>query len=125
MATETKATAPTSTSSAKSGNNTNAILAWLFAPITSLIWMNDEDEYLRWHAKQSLYWGLASIIVYVGGSIIAFILSFILIGFFVWCLISVWMILDIVVRIMGIVKANNGEKWEVPVVSKMFSGIIK
>lgn len=102
-----------------SNSKTNAILAWIFAPITSLIWMNDADEFLKHHAKQSLYWGIASVIVYVGGNVLAFVLSFVLIGFLFWCVIGVWVILDIVVRIMGAVKANQGEKWVVPVIGKM------
>jgi uncharacterized membrane protein len=101
--------AETTTASAGSNSKTNAILAWLFAPITSLIWMNDKDEFLKYHAKQSLAWGITSII----GHTVCFFLSFIFIGMCIW---PIWSILDLVVRIYGLVKANNGEKWEVPVV---------
>jgi uncharacterized protein len=95
-----------------SNNKTNAILAWLFAPITSFIWMNDADEFLKHHAKQSLYWGVADIVVWG----ILFVLSFLIIGA---CLMPIWAIIDLVVRVMGIVKANNGEKWVVPVIGGM------
>ena len=95
-----------------SANKTNAILAWLFAPITSFIWMNDADEFLKHHAKQSLYWGIASFIAWA----ILFVLSFVVVGA---CLMPVWGIIDLVVRIMGIVKANQGEKWVVPVIGGM------
>ncbi len=93
---------------------TNAILAWIFAPITSAIWMNDTDDFLRHHAKQSLSWGIVSII----GHGACFFLTFLIIGVCLWPL---WSLLDIVVRVVGLVKANNGEKWEVPVVG----GLIK
>lgn len=100
----------------KSGGDTktNAILAWLFTPITSLIWMNDKDEFLQYHAKQSLSWGLVAIFGYV----VCFVTSFFLIGLCLW---MIWPLVDLVVRVYGIVKANSGEKWEVPVVG----GLIK
>ncbi len=109
------------TSSSASNSKTNAILAWLFAPITSLIWMNDADEFLKHHAKQSLYWGAFTLIVYVGGFILSTLLAFVTFGLgsLLYCLIFPFSILDIVVRIMGIVKSNNGEKWVVPVIGKM------
>lgn len=91
---------------------TSAILAWFFAPITSIIWMNEKDEFLRYHAKQSLSWSLVSIAVYVVCTVTAFLII-------PACFAALWAILDIVVRIYGIVKANNGEKWEVPVVGNL------
>ncbi len=97
-----------------SSNKTNAILAWIFAPITSIIWMNDADEFLKYHAKQSLSWSLVAI----GGHFVCFVLSFLLIGMCLWPL---WGLLDVIVRVYGLVQANNGVKWEVPVVG----GLIK
>lgn len=91
---------------------TSAILAWIFSPITSIIWMNDKDDFLKYHAKQSLAWGIVAIV----GHMLCFFLSFIFIGMCLW---PVWSILDLVVRVYGLVKANNGEKWEVPVVGGM------
>lgn len=93
---------------------TNAMLAWLFAPITSIIWMNDKNEFLQYHAKQSLSWSLVAIVGHV-------FLSFLVVIFIGACLWPIWILLDFVVRIYGLVKANSGEKWEVPVVG----GLIK
>ncbi len=116
MAEEKKAT------SAKSDVKTNAILAWLFAPITSLIWKDDKDEFLSYHAKQSLSWGIVAVIGHVALFVLGTVLSVVFVGIF--CLVilwPIWGVLDLVVRIVGLVKANNGEKWEVPVVG----GLIK
>jgi len=105
-----EATATPSASSTAGGNTkTNAILAWIFAPITSIIWMNEKDEFLKHHAKQSLAWGVTALI----GHVLCFVLSFVIIGACLWPL---WSLLDLGVRVYGLVKANNGEKWEVPVV---------
>jgi len=100
------------TATAKSDPKTNAILAWIFAPVTSIIWMNDADEFLKYHAKQSLSWSIVALI----GHLVCFFLSFVLIGMCLWPL---WIILDLVVRVYGLMKANNGEKWEVPVVGTL------
>lgn len=111
----------TTATSSGSNSKTNAILAWIFAPITSLIWMNDADDFLKHHAKQSLYWGVFAVIVYVAGTILVTILAAITFGLgsILGCLIPVFAIFDVVVRIMGAVKANQGEKWVVPVIGKM------
>ena len=106
--------AEATTASTASGSNskTNAILAWIFAPITSLIWMNEKDDFLKYHAKQSLAWGITAII----GHAVCFALSFVIVGMCLW---PIWGLVDLGVRVYGLVKANNGEKWEVPVVGGM------
>lgn len=102
-------------------NYTNQILCWVFAPITSLIWMNDADKDLQKHAKVTLYFGLASVVIYILVFVISTIVSFITFGCgsLLYCLAMIWWILDIVVRIMGAVKASKGELFEIPVISGM------
>ncbi len=98
---------------------TNAILTWLFAPITSLIWMNDNNEFLKYHAKQSLSWSIVAIAGHFIFFVLGTVLTVIFIGVFCYLLGLIWLALDVVVRVMGLVKANNGEKWEVPVVGNL------
>lgn len=98
----------------ESPNRTNALLAWIFAPLTSFIFLNDEDAFTKKCAKHSMYFGIASIVIYIVLSVIATV-SFGILS----CLIFVWSIADLAVRIMGAVKANNGELFEVPVISGM------
>jgi len=108
--------AEATTASTASGSNTkiNALLAWIFAPITSLIWMNEKDDFLKYHAKQSLAWSITAIV----GHVLCGALMIVFIGMCLW---PIWLLIDVGVRIYGAVKANNGEKWEVPVVG----GLIK
>ena len=118
MAEEKKAASPDSISS-KSGSNSSdqtlyIVLAWLFAPVAGAFFMKDQNDMIQFHAKQSVSWGIVSLI----GHFVCFLLSFVVIGACVW---PVWSLLDTVVRIVGIVKGLNGEKWEVPVVG----GLIK
>ena len=102
-------------------NRTNALLSWIFAPITSFIFMNDEDAFTKRCAKHSLYFGVASVLIYIVLTVVVTVGTFVTFGFgsLCSCLIFVWGVVDLVVRIMGAVKANNGELFEVPVISGM------
>jgi len=104
---------------AASPNRTNALLTWIFAPITSFIFMNDEDEFTRRCAKHSMYFGVAMIVLHVGMWILGTVGSIIIIGSVCFCVDAVLWLVDLVVRIMGAVKANNGELFEVPIISGM------
>ncbi|MBU0975669.1 MAG: DUF4870 domain-containing protein [Patescibacteria group bacterium] len=102
------------TATSASPNRTNALLAWIFAPLTSFIFLNDEDAFTKKCAKHSMYFGIASIVMYIVLSVLATI-SFGILS----CLVLVWVAVDLIVRIMGAVKANSGELFEVPVISGM------
>ena len=107
---------------APSPNRTNALLAWIFAPITSFIFMNDADEFTKKCAKHSMYFGIAMILGHVLMWILSSVLTAVTLGFgalCLWILPTGWFVVDIVGRIMGAVKANNGELFEVPVISGM------
>jgi len=81
--------------------------------------MNDEDEFTRKCAKHSMYFGVADVIIqivlWVGGTILAVFV----VGVCCYVIAMVWGIVSIAVRIIGAVKANNGELFEVPVISGM------
>lgn len=101
-----------------STNRTNAILAWVFAPITSLIFKDDKDEFTRKCAKHSLYFGVAVVAIHIVMWILGTIGSVFIVGIFCFMLDAVVWLADLAVRIMGAVKANNGELFEVPITSK-------
>lgn len=105
--------------SGQPANRTNALLAWIFAPITSFIFMNDEDPFTKKCAKHSLYFGLAMVIVHVVLWGLGFVGSLFIVGAFCFCIDAIVWVVDIAVRVMGAVKANNGELFEVPVISGM------
>ena len=103
-------------------NKTNAILAWVFAPITSFIFMNDEDEFTKKVAKHSMYFGVADFIMWVVLILGTTLGGVITLGIGAICcsiLSFIWGAVSLAVRIIGAVKANNGELFEVPVISGM------
>ena len=107
--------------SGQSPNRTNAMLAWLIAPITSFIFMNDEDAFTKRCAKHSLYFGLVDVAIHLGLWIVGAVLSLIVVGVCCYVIWIGWVFVSIGVRIIGAVKANQGELFEVPVIS----GLIK
>ncbi len=116
--------APLSPESAK----TNAILAWLFAPFTSFVWRNSENELLSNHAKESYYLGVLNLVAFAILFVLQICYSVFLgslfyssfyfgIGTLVSC---VWWILWLIIvafvsipRIMGIMKASKRETWRI------------
>ncbi|MBN2015397.1 DUF4870 domain-containing protein [Candidatus Dojkabacteria bacterium] len=107
------------TAASPKANKTNALLAWIFAPITSFIFMNDEDEFTKKCAKHSLYFGVVMVVVHVALWILGTVGAVFIVGTVCFCVDAVVWIADIAVRVMGAVKANNGELFEVPVISGM------
>jgi uncharacterized Tic20 family protein len=104
---------------AVSPNRTNALLAWIFAPITSFIFMNDEDEFTKKCAKHSLYFGVAMVVIHVALWILGTVGAIFIVGSVCFCIDAVVWVADLAVRVMGAVKANSGELFEVPVISGM------
>jgi uncharacterized Tic20 family protein len=130
---------PEATSTA-SDAKTNAILAWIFAPFTSFAWKDSTDEFVKAHARASLYLGIAnvisSIVIFVlqicmGVVLGAFLYNSYLFGFagivdcFWWLLNMANGAFILIPRLIGVVKANNGEKWEVPYITESLKKIIK
>lgn len=104
---------------ASSPNRTNALLAWIFAPISSFIFKDDKDAFTKRCAMHSLYFGVADVIIQVVLWVGGIILSFAVIGVCCFPIAGLWGIASIAIRIVGAVKANNGEVFEVPVISDM------
>lgn len=81
------------------------VLTWVTGLIIYLV-ANKNDKYARYHAMQSIVFGIAA-------TIIGIILGFIpIIG---WILSPIYSILVIVAIIIFAVKAYNGEKFKLPV----------
>ena len=83
--------------------------------------MNDEDEFTKKCAKHSMYFGVASVIVYIVLVALISVGTVVTmgIGSVCSCLVAVWGLVDLAVRVMGALKANDGELFEVPVTSGM------
>lgn len=97
-----------------------AALSWFFAPIASIIFMvlDDfkKDEFVQYHAKLSLYYGIANMVLPLAGFVFMFIPF---LNILVGCLMWILLIGLFIGRIYYTVKAYNGEKPVVPVLSNM------
>lgn len=96
------------TQAAKSGSglepNIAAMLAWIFAPISSVIFLmtDPNDKFIKFHALQSLVWSIAAVII---ASIMS---ATIILACIAW--------VPFVVTLYGAYKAYNKEMWKLPVI---------
>lgn len=123
-------------SSAESDAKTNAILAWLFAPISSFLMKDQQDPFVKNHVTESLYFGIFSIVLAVVAGVISMCLGVVFGGLFGFGLAAViscvegilWIVVFLVIsvpRLVGIIKALNHETWTVPYISAFMSKYIK
>jgi len=80
---------------------------WITAIVFLLIEPYNRDRFVRFHAFQALFHGLAWIV----GNIVLTLLPFI--G---WSLLPLWSLLMFVLAIIAAVKAYQNESWQIPVV---------
>lgn len=100
--------------------NLAGALAYLFAPLTGILFMviEKENRFVRFHAAQSIVFGIACIVLWVALTILGTILGVIpVLGWILGILISfgfglgcfaLWLFL--------MFQAFQGREWEVPVV---------
>jgi uncharacterized membrane protein len=94
------------------------LLSWIFTPVASLIFLlleeTKEDEFVMFHAKQSLFFFAAEIVIYI----LVGILTVISLGI-LSCLVPVISLADLGVRIYVGYKAYQGEHIKLPVIGDM------
>lgn len=105
---------------AKSGTglnkNTSGALAYVLGPITGVIFLViDRDPFVRFHAMQS-------IVVFVGLFILQTLMGFTLI--LLPFVTLVWVV-EVILWILLIYKAWQGEEWEVPYFGKFARKMVK
>lgn len=84
------------------------------APLIVLLTKGNESPFIRRHAVESLNFQITMIIV----ALVAFVLSFVLIGFFIWIAQAIfWLI----VVIMATVAASNGQEYRYPLTLRLVS----
>ena len=71
-----------------------------------------DDDFIKWHAKQSLVIFAATLLI----MLISIPLSFIVIGI---CTAVVGGLGGLILSVLGLVKALNGERWRIPVISDL------
>lgn len=80
---------------------------WITAIIFLLLEPYNRDKFVRFHAFQALFLGLASI----AGQVVLSVVP--LIG---WMLLPVWSLIVLVLAVIAAVKAYNKETWSIPVI---------
>ena len=102
--------------------NVAGLLSYLFAPISGVIFfvLEKENRFVRFHAMQSIIFGAASFAFWMAYTLLSMVFAFIpILGWIVTSLLgiaaglgffAVWVIL--------MVKAFQGEEWELPVLGK-------
>jgi uncharacterized membrane protein len=80
---------------------------WIIAIVFLLLEPYNRDKFVRFHAFQALFHGLA----WIGGNIVLSLIPFI--G---WTLLPFWSLLMFVLAVIAAVKAYQNEEWEIPVV---------
>lgn len=91
--------------------NTAAALAYVLGVITglALLFLEKDDEYVRYHALQSI----ALSVVWLGGWIVLMVIP--VIG---WLLLPFWGLLMFVFWLVAMVKAWQGERFRLPVLGE-------
>lgn len=81
-----------------------------------VIWLikKDQSAYIDFHGKEALNFHLTVLLVIGGGSVVAFVLSFILIGLLLLPVIAILAIVALVFMIIACVAAQRGEWYRYP-----------
>jgi len=100
-----------------------ALLSYLAGWVTGLIFflIEKEDKYVRFHAMQSILLSIAMFVIIIALNIVLVMLSFIADTFgLLFALVSPLLGLAfLVLWIMLMVKAYQGEKWKLPIIGDM------
>ena len=121
--------------SARSGTglepNIAAALSYLLTWVTGIIFLvvEKDDDYVRFHAKRSIAFGVAAVAVWIGLSIFFAVMAFLpIIGSFVVGLLAtlVWFAFGIgflITWIFLIVKAYQGQRYDLPVLGDLVKNL--
>jgi uncharacterized membrane protein len=102
--------------------NLAGALTYLIAPLTGILFMaiEKEDRFVRFHAAQSIIFGIACIVVWVALTILGMILGMLpFIGWILSTLLSIGLGLSLfALWIFLVFQAFQGREWEIPVVGE-------
>lgn len=99
------------------------LLSYLIMPITGIIFvsMEKENKFIRFHAVQSIIFGIAAIVVEIGLMILGGILGAITAG--LGCLVSIGSplvgLVIFIFWIIAMIKAYQGEMYKLPIIGDM------
>ena len=88
-------------------------------PVSGIVMfvLEKRDEVIRWHAAQSIVFGVAWVVLWVGYWVLSTILSVIpilgtLLSIFLWVVLFIG---GFILWVVCLVKGYSGEKWRMPV----------
>jgi len=98
------------------------LLAYLVPPITGIIFFLIEktNQVVRWHAAQSIVFGIAWIVLWIALTVLSMVLTAILpiigaiIGFLIWIVVFLG---GLVLWVVCLIKGYSGQMWRMPVIA--------
>lgn len=95
------------------------LLAYLVPPITGIIFflIEKSNQVVRWHAAQSIVFGIAWIVLWVVFTIVSMVLSAVIpiigtiIGFLIWIVLFLG---GLVLWVVCLIKGYSGQIWRMP-----------
>jgi len=102
--------------------NIASLLCYICSPITGIIFLliEKENKDVRFHAWQSLVFGVSYIVIIILLEILAFIMGMIasVLGIIIGFFIPIVMLAAFILWIVCLVKAYQGERWKIPVIGE-------
>jgi uncharacterized membrane protein len=105
------------------------LLAYLVPPITGIIFflIEKSNQVVRWHAAQSIVFGVAWIVLWIALTVLSMVLSAILpiIGTIIGFLITfVVFIGGVILWIVCLIKGYSGTMWRMPLIAQFADKIM-
>lgn len=105
------------------------LLSYILPPITGIVLflMEKKDEVIRWHAAQSIVFGIAWVALWVVFTAFSTILSAVvpilgtLIGFLIWIVLIIG---AFILWVICLIKGYSGDKWRMPVLAQYADRIV-
>ena len=99
------------------------LLAYLVPPITGIIFflIEKSNQVVRWHAAQSIVFGVAWIVIWIALTVISMVLSAILpiigtiIGFLIYIVVFIG---GVILWVICLIKGYSGRMWRMPLIAQ-------
>lgn len=96
----------------------SGLLSYLVPPLTGIVFylIEKQDDVVRWHAAQSIVFGVAWVVAWVAVQVVSIVFSVVpilgwLAGVLLWIAIGLG---GFIVWVVCLVKGYSGEKWRMP-----------
>ncbi len=93
------------------------VLSYLWIVSIVALVMKKNDDFIRFHANQGLLLFVCSVVVMLVQRLAGWP------GYFLYNLLNLLNLVILIVAVIGIVKAWQGEKWEIPVIGQYAKGL--